>query len=56
MRQTCQAGGTPDVTDVRLGAVSILTALIRLLRLTAVPRESPAQSLDSLEELTEPVI
>ena len=56
VRQTCQAGGTPDVTDVRLGAVSILTALIRLLRLTAVPRESPAQSLDSLEELTEPVI
>lgn len=60
VRQESQAGGSPDVTDVKLGAVSILVSLIRLFRLMALSKAgeeaAPAQELDSLEELTEPVL
>lgn len=60
--QTAQAGGCPDMTDVTLGANSIVIALIRLFRLCGANQSAggsagtQAGELRELEELTEPVI
>lgn len=66
--QTAQAGGCPDFMDVKLGAVIILVALIRLVRLAqpecppsgeepqALSQEEETEELVELEELAEPII
>lgn len=55
--QEAQAGGNPDLTDVKLGAAVILIALIRLVRLQSPARGgsrraaySPSEQESALEE------
>lgn len=63
--QTCEAGVCPDMMDVKLGAIIILVALIRLFRLAApppaptpgeTPQQAQAETLEELELLSEPII
>lgn len=51
--QTAQAGSCPDTTDIQLGSIVILVAIIRLLRLAAPEKEAAAngQAADSPQEL-----
>lgn len=50
--QTAQAGGCPDMMDVKLGAVSILVTLLRLYRLLGAARQGGG-SLETAEDLAE---
>ena len=49
-RQSAQAGNCPDLTDVKLGATSILISLIRLIRLNC-SGESVSSSAESSDAL-----
>lgn len=56
-QQSAEAGSCPDLTDVKLGAASILITLIRLIRLNCGPgsTSSSGSSADGLlsEDLTD---
>lgn len=53
-RQTAASGTDPDMMDVKLGAVSILITLIRLVRLQAsIGQKGAAGELETVEALSE---
>ena len=52
--QAAQAGDCPDLLSVKLGATSILIALIRLARLNLGSSRSSQAELNSLEEAGDP--